>query len=113
MKLKNLFASDRQKSIPEDTPPEDLSCCGEHEVCEKEELLKAFRKKVEYYDDEELDVFKGRASNAYTEKETEAFAEVLHTMWESDVPGWLRSLHLRGVELPDQLKDEIILIINP
>ena len=33
----------------------DIECCGQHEVCEKESLLAAVSKKIEYYDDEELD----------------------------------------------------------
>ena len=33
----------------------DAECCGQHEVCEKESLLAAVSKKIEYYDDEELD----------------------------------------------------------
>lgn len=113
MKLKNLFASDKPEKKEEVVLPDDSICCGEHEVCEKEELLKAFRNKIEYYDDEELDVFRGRTSESYAEEEIEVFAEILHTMWESDVPGWIRSLQLRSIELPDCLKDEVILIINP
>ena len=30
----------------------DAECCGQHEVCEKESLLAAVSKKIEYYDDE-------------------------------------------------------------
>ena len=33
----------------------DSECCGQHAVCEKESLLAAVSKKIEYYDDEELD----------------------------------------------------------
>ena len=112
MRLKDLFASTKQESLPADNLSEDFTCCGEHEICEKEELLKALQKKVEYYDDEELDSFKGRDSGSYTEEEIVEFTEILHTMWESDVRGWLRSLQIRGIELPDKLKDEVILIIN-
>ena len=53
----------------------DTECCGQHEVCEKDSLLAAVSKKVEYYDDEELDLFIGRKGNAYTEDETELFRE--------------------------------------
>ena len=38
----------------------DQECCGQHEVCEKESLLAAVSKQIEYYDDEELDRFRGR-----------------------------------------------------
>jgi len=33
-------------------------------------------------------------------------------MQEDDVPGWVRSLQLRNVELPDGLKDEVVMVIN-
>ncbi len=90
----------------------DTECCGQHEVCEKESLLSAVSKKVEYYDDEELDRFKGRAPEDYTEDETEEFRDVLYTMREEEVAGWTRSLQLRGIELPEGVRDEVILIVE-
>ena len=90
----------------------DVECCGQHEVCEKESLLAAVSKKIEYYDDEELDQFIGRTGDTYTDEETNQFRDVLYTMQDVDVAGWIRSLQLRGVELPDDLKDEVFLIIG-
>ena len=90
----------------------DTECCGQHEVCEKDSLLAAVSKKIEYYDDEELDQFMGREGNAYTEEETELFRDVLYTTRDDEVAGWVRSLQLRGIELPDELKDEVFLIIG-
>ena len=90
----------------------DTECCGQHEVCEKDSLLAAVSKKIEYYDDEELDQFMGREGNAYTEEETELFRDVLYTTRDDEVAGWVRSLQLRGIELPDELKDEVLLIIG-
>ncbi|GCB36920.1 phospholipase [Bacteroides faecalis] len=90
----------------------DAECCGQHEVCEKESLLAAVSKKIEYYDDEELDQFIGRAGDDYTDEETNQFRDVLYTMQDVDVAGWIRSLQLRGIELPDDLKDEVFLIIG-
>ena len=75
----------------------DAECCG---------------KKIEYYDDEELDQFIGKAGDAYTEEETEMFRDVLYTTLDVEVAGWVRSLQLRGIELPDDLKDEVFLIIG-
>ena len=90
----------------------DTECCGQHEVCEKDSLLAAVSKKIEYYDDEELDQFMGREGNAYTEEETELLRDVLYTTRDDEVAGWVRSLQLRGIELPDELKDEVFLIIG-
>ena len=87
----------------------DFQCCGLHEVCEKDSL-RAVGEDVEYYEDEELDRFRGRT--AFSEEEVEEFREVLYTMRTDEVAGWLRSLELRRVPLPDELKDEVFLIIE-
>ena len=90
----------------------DGECCGQHAVCEKESLLAAVSRQIEYYDDEELDRFKGRPSDAYTEEETNEFRDIMYTMKEEEVARWCRSLQLRGVEFPDGLKDELFLIVG-
>ena len=92
--------------------PVDMECCGQHEVCEKESLLAAISKQIEYYDDEELDRFKGRRGDEYSEEETEEFRNVLYTMRSEEVAGWVRSLQLRQVNLPDEVKDEVFLIVG-
>mgnify|MGYP000833728849 FL=1 len=33
-------------------------------------------------------------------------------MHEDDVAGWVRSLQLRGINLPDALKDQVFLIVG-
>lgn len=99
----------------EEAPPVvtvDSECCGQHQICEKESLLAAVSKQIEYYDDEELDRFKGRPSDGYSEEEIEEFRDILYSMQEVDVAGWSRSLQLRGIELPDELKDELFLIVR-
>lgn len=99
----------------EEAPPvvtADSECCGQHQICEKESLLAAVSKQIEYYDDEELDRFKGRPSDGYSEEEIEEFRDILYSMQEVDVAGWSRSLQLRGIELPDELKDELFLIVG-
>ena len=91
---------------------EDMECCGQHEVCEKDSLLAAVSKEIEYYNDEELDRYRGTASSDYTDEAVEEFREVLYTMREYEVAGWVRSLQLLAVELPDALKDEVFLIVG-
>lgn len=91
---------------------QDMECCGQHEVCEKESLLAAVSKEIEYYNDEELDRFRGRTSDEYTDEEIDEFRDVLYTMRDYEVAGWVRSLQLRAVELPDSLKDEVFLIVG-
>jgi hypothetical protein len=36
---------------------------------------------------------------------------VFYTLKEAEVAGWIRSLRLRGIHLPDPLKDEAFLMI--
>ncbi len=93
-------------------PEEEEECCGQHETCEKDSLLAAVSKDVEYYEDEELDRFRTRRSDEYTAEEVEEFQEILYTMRNDEVAGWVRSLQLRNIELPDPIKDEVFLIIG-
>lgn len=99
-------------SMPKIQPAPADGCCGQHETCEKESLLAAVSKKVEYYEDEELDAYRGTPSDAYTDDITDQFREVLYTMRSTEVAGWVRSLQLRGIELPDGIKDEVIMIVG-
>ena len=91
---------------------EDEECCGEHEVCEKGKIKRALRTDIEYFDDEELDRFRGTASDEYEDDAVEEFREVLYTMDPREVEDWLKSLELREVALPDALKDEVFMLIR-
>ncbi len=105
----------RNRRMPEEEPavnPVDMECCGQHEVCEKESMLAALSKQIEYYNDEELDRFRGRSAEAYSSDEIEEFREILYTMRSDEVAGWVRSLQLRGVEVPNGLKDEVLMIVG-
>ena len=44
--------------------------------------------------------------------EVEEFREVLYTMRSDEVAGWVRSLELRQILLPDDIKDEVFLIVG-
>ena len=110
-RLQKMLERGEITEIPEAAEiPEE--CCGQHETCERDSLLAAVSKSIEYYDDEELDRFKGVDSSEYDEEAVDEFREVLYTLREVEVAGWLRSLQLRGVNLPDALKDEAFLIVG-
>lgn len=87
-------------------------CDGGDERCEMECMMEAATQAIEYYEDEELDDFRGRTSDSYTEQEVERFAEVLYTLRSEEVKGWSRSLTLRGINIPDSLKDELLLMMG-
>ena len=88
------------------------SCDGTDDKCEQVCMMEAATKDIEYYDDEELDRFRGRLSEDYTDEEAEAFAEVMLTMRPDEVKGWNRSLILRGINMPNQIKDDFIALVN-
>ena len=66
----------------------------------------------EYYDDEELDQYKGRPSDSYNDDEVQHFADVLFSLRPEDARGWARSLSLREINLPDALKDDLFALIE-
>ena len=98
-------------SSGEAVSPIDDGCCGAHLVCERETLLQT-NAEVIYYDDEELDELAGLAPEDYTPTQHDAIADVFHTLQEKDVPGWCRSLQLRHIELPLDLREEALLIVR-
>ena len=104
----------RSENAPSEpkTQQTQRAACGLTDVCTMNCALAAPQEPAEYYDDEELDVFKGIRSDQYTAEQTPAFAEVLDTMLKTDVHGWLRSLHKRGIQLPAALKPKALAIVR-
>lgn len=114
-------AEEAPQATPDDTPApagsdsapaeEGEGCCGMHMVCEKTNLS-PLTGEIVYYDDEELDRFRGRDPHSYTPEETEEFRDVLMTLLPQDVAGWSRSIQVRGIELPVDVRDELLLIVG-
>lgn len=107
---------DMKKSGGEEAPvvePErPEGCCGQHEVCEKESLLTGVSGKIEYYEDEELDAYRGMSSEDYTDEQIEQFRDVLYTLRPEEVAGWARSIQLRNITLPSIIKDELLMLVS-
>lgn len=87
-------------------------CCGKHAVCEKQKLAEARLRSAQYFDDEDLDRFKGRSSDDYTDQEVEEFRYVLYTMQQDEVREWMECLQARDIEIPDELKEECFSMMN-
>lgn len=98
--------------MPEVREGAAAGCCGRHETCERESLLAAVSPTIEYYEDEELDRFRGRECTDYSAEEIEEFNEVLTTLRSEEVAGWVRSLQLRDIRLPYELKDDVLLLVG-
>ena len=88
----------------------DDGCCGEHLVCERETLLQT-NAKIDYYDDEELDALAGISAEDYTSEQYQMIREVFDTLQGRDVPGWVRSIQLRNIQLPLDIREEALLIV--
>lgn len=107
--------ADADEKLPDDGSGNDSDdgdeCCGQHLVCEKD-TLSPVSDEIIYYDDDELDRFCGRSPESYTAEETEEFREILMTLRPDDVPGWARSITLRRIELPFDVRDELLMLVN-
>ena len=95
---------------PQTTTEPDDGCCGEHLVCERETLLQT-NAKIEYYDDEELDQLIGIGAEDYSDEQYQMIREVFNTLQAKDVPGWVRSIQLRNIQLPLDIREEALLIV--
>ena len=95
----------------QDEDGDDSACCGMHVTCEKDSLLASVSPDVVYFDDEELDRFRGRGADEYSDAEIEEFRDVLLTLIPSDIAPWGRSLQLRGITLPAPVKEELLFIV--
>ena len=104
-----LFNSRKKNSAPAEEEHHDVEggCCGKHLVCEKNTDPETL-----YFDDEELDAYKGKQPEEYTEKEIEEFRNVLYTMKSDEVDLWVQCLQQRGIELPAEIKEEVLLILQ-
>jgi len=106
------FWNDLKKADFSVLPTGNTECCGLQEICGLDHLPTTKGIKIDYYDDEELDQYSGIASGSHSTKAIDEFREVLYTMQAKEVVEWLHSLQLRNIHLPDQLKDEALLIIK-
>lgn len=107
-------------ALAEEVPPEPPTdsatddseeCCGMHITCERDSLLTAVSPEIVYYDDEELDRFRGRGAEEYTDEEIEEFRDVLLTLLPDDIAGWGRSVQQREIELPTPIRQELLMIV--
>ena len=83
-----------------------------HITCERDSLLASVSPQVEYFDDEELDAYRGRRADGYSDTEIEQFRDILLTLQPDDIAPWARSVQLRGIELPAPVREELLLIVS-
>ncbi|MCM1036114.1 MAG: phospholipase [Bacteroides sp.] len=115
-----LKLTDRRPRKPDDEPAtadtaggdDNGECCGMHITCERDSLLASVSPQVEYFDDEELDAYRGRRADAYSDTEIEQFRDILLTLQPDDIAPWARSVQLRGIELPAPVREELLFIVS-
>ncbi|WP_346857202.1 hypothetical protein [uncultured Draconibacterium sp.] len=91
--------------VKEEVSAPASDCCGAHEVCEFDQL-KMDESIIEYYDDEELDVYKNIDEKEYTTSQIDQFREVLYTLKTHEIKNWLLSIERRKITLPSILISE-------
>ncbi|HBL77291.1 MAG: hypothetical protein A2W90_22030 [Bacteroidetes bacterium GWF2_42_66] len=91
--------------VPESVREIPSECCGAHEVCEFEELI-VKSQEIVYFEDEELDRFKGRNGTDYSDEQIDEFRDVLYTLLPKEINSWLKSLESREIQLPSILNQE-------
>ena len=110
--LSNRFGGKGKKAGEEKPPVEiPLDCCGAHEVCEFEEMLKR-PEEVVYYEDEELDRFQGIPADQYNDNQIEEFRDVLYTLQSEEIRKWLLSIERRRIQLPFILRQEAFQLLS-
>lgn len=101
--------SQPQDATADATAADNTECCGLHAVCEK---LNSDSAAIEYFDDEELDEMAGIDPDKYTAAQVEQFREVLTTLADGEIADWLRSLRQRHIAVPDDLRDEVLMLVE-
>lgn len=105
--LRRFYNNNAEADDHHDHEHEDGVCCGRHTNC-----AKGYDNSNLYFDDEELDRFKGKKQEEYSENDIEEFRHVLYTMKENEVDTWAHCLQTRGIEIPQEVKDEILLMLQ-
>ena len=74
--------------------------------------MKQISEEIIYYDDEDLDHYKGTPSNCYKDDDIDVFRDILYTLKKEEIEDWLISLEKREVRLPEILYPEVLDLIS-
>lgn len=79
-------------------------CCGGTSCFNAKEKERPL---LVYFEDQELDRFRRRNGEDYTEEELAEWSEVLHTLSPSELAPWKRSITLRKLPMPAEIRREL------
>jgi hypothetical protein len=65
-----------------------------------------------YYNDEELDAYKGIAPEDYTPEQAAEIREVFETLRDEEVSDWICAMQARGINLPPDVREEALLFMQ-
>jgi len=68
--------------------------------------------KIEYFDDEELDFLADIQPENLSDSQVKQLSDVFFTLKDSDVAAWLRSLQIRRIQLPLELREQALLVVS-
>ena len=105
------FTRKNNALIIEDVSETISKCCGAHSVCEQDTLLSSSNI-ISYYNDVDLDVLAGISPVNFTDEQLKLLSDVFFSLKESDTAGWLRSLQMRNIQLPVELREQALLIVS-
>lgn len=93
--------------------PQEPSRCPEHTCsgcCGGTSCFNAKEKhtpRIVYFEDEELDRFRSRNGVDYTPSEVAEWQEVLRTLKDNELAPWRRSIGLRRLVMPSEVRNEL------
>ena len=102
----------KSDKIVEVTEESNSECCGMHITCEKSSLSPVFFDETLYFDDEELDEYANRPEYQYTDEDIEKFRDVMLSLLPEEIAPWARSIQQRGITLPEEVRDELFIIVE-
>ncbi|WP_372776672.1 hypothetical protein [Mangrovibacterium sp.] len=108
-----LSAKKQADSNPEPESDEfeiPTDCCGAHEICEFD-AMRMNPDEIMYFEDEDLDRYKGVAAERYNDNQIEEFRDVLYTLKGDEIRMWLLSIERRQLQLPAILRQEALMLI--
>ncbi len=87
--------------------------CAVRDTCPALELLTAQVSEAGgvaplYFEDEELDAYRGRSADGYTDDELEQWRDVLYTLRPGDLLPWQHSIESRGIVMPTVIRLELV-----
>lgn len=111
-----IYGAKRLRKIREDNGgevPEIKECAPGHSCsgcCGGTSCFNAKDKErplLVYFEDQELDRFRRRSGEDYTETELAEWSEVLHTLNPNELAPWKQSITLRRLPMPKEIRDEL------